>query len=53
MQNEKGQTTHGQGEMVKIPLLPYNVDKRVLMTWDQLQGHDATIVGIQILQCFL
>ena len=28
MQNEGGQNTHGQGESVKIPLLPNNVDKK-------------------------
>ena len=33
-QNERGQNTHGQGERVKIPLLPKNVGKRVLTTRD-------------------
>ena len=28
MTNERGQNTHSKGERVKIPLLPYNVDKR-------------------------
>ena len=28
MQNERGKNTHGQGERVIIPLLPYNVDKK-------------------------
>ena len=28
MQNKRGQNTHGQGERVKIPLLPYNVVKK-------------------------
>ena len=29
MQNERGQNTHGQGERVKIPLLPNNVGKKI------------------------
>ena len=29
MANERGQNTHSKGERVKIPLLPYTVDKRV------------------------
>ena len=28
MENERGQNTHSKGEQVKIPLLPYNVDKK-------------------------
>ena len=28
MQNEKGQNTHSKRERVKIPLFPYNVDKK-------------------------
>ena len=28
MQNKKGQNTHSKAERVKVPLLPYNVDKK-------------------------
>ena len=28
MKNERGQKTHSKGELVKIPLLPNNVDKK-------------------------
>ena len=28
MMNERGQNTHSEGKWVKIPLLPYNVDKK-------------------------
>ena len=28
MQNEREQNTHSKGERVKIPLLPYNADKK-------------------------
>ena len=28
MQNERGQNTHSKWEQVKIPLIPYNVDKK-------------------------
>ena len=31
MQNERGQNTHIKGERVKIPLLPYNVDKKSVL----------------------
>ena len=38
MQNERGQKTHSQGERGKIPLLPYNVDKKSVYDSGQTVG---------------
>ena len=43
MQNERGQNTHGQGERVKIPLLPSNVSKKSYKDSRPQQGHDSDI----------
>ena len=40
MQNERGQNTHGQGEWVKIPLLPNNAGKKSVNDAGPKQGHD-------------
>ena len=40
MQNERGQNTHGQGERVKIPLLPNNVGKKSTNNVGPQQGHN-------------
>ena len=40
MQNERGQNTHDQGEMVKIPLLPNNVGKKSANNAGPQQGHN-------------
>ena len=42
MQNERGQNTHGQGERVKIPLLPYNVDKKSVKDQGPTVGSQQT-----------
>ena len=38
---ERGQYTHGQGERVKIPLLPHNVGKKSVNDAGPQQGHDT------------
>ena len=43
MQNERGQSTHGQGERVKIPFLPNNVGKKSVNDAGPQQGHDSNI----------
>ena len=39
-QNERGQNTHGQGERVKIPLLPNKVGKKSANNVGPQKGHD-------------
>ena len=57
MQNERGQNTHGQGERVKIPLLPNNVGKKSANDVGPKQGHDTWSIKFnvydKILQIFL
>ena len=40
MQNERGQNTHGQGEQVKIPLLPNIVGEKSVNEAGPQPGHD-------------
>ena len=43
--NERGKNTHGQGEWVKIPLLPDNVGKMSANNVGPQQGHDTYYLG--------
>ena len=48
VKNERGQNTHGQGERVKIPLLPNNVGKKSVNDAGPQQGqdnHGAPLLG--------
>ena len=47
-QNERGQNTHGQGERVKIPLLPNNVGKKSVKDAGPQQGYDRHLNSEQV-----
>ena len=42
-ENERGQNTRGQGERVKIPLLPNNVGKKSANNARPKQGHNNSL----------
>ena len=44
-QNERGQNTHGQGERVKIPLLPNIVGKKSANDAGPNKGHVTNFLG--------
>ena len=46
MQNERGLNTHGQGERVKIPILPNNVGKKSANNTGPQQGHNKIILRL-------
>ena len=47
MQNERVQNTHGQGERVKIPLLPNNVGKKSVKDVTTT-GSSQTMMSIEV-----
>ena len=54
-ENERGQNTHGQGERVKIPLLPNNVGKKIVndMTLSKIKPQKAKELHFELVISYI